>query len=460
MTKAELFKAKLFAVATCALTLLACGDYLADEKASELTQYVFATSSMYTEDISNYYEPIGDLYVEQGQSLRFYAGYSIGGSIHTDETLQQYYGALTWKIGNDYYNLNSFRYTFDTPGDIEGYLETTDLFDDTLKNTFHIHVNTPNSIEILFPYNGYNQAAPSDDQELPLRWNVSGIDSWETANCQIFMSYDADSVWNEKLGQADCFAEAVLRGSLIQDYDSVLQQILSPYDSSFTLYWGIKLLVKSDGGRQYRDSTEIFHFSTKILNDSSTLKIPFVYDRYRDNAVLSTKVSLLSATGDTLQTLTNEDRFGTFTFKVKPQMGLTVSIQEMLRQEYTSETRTVDIPKNTVLSLDTIVLKDHTPPQVMSSQETFDITDSILFMLYDDGSGINPSKLRVVQNLDTLESNFQVPYLKFRSTCHDSCRLQVLGEDYSRNSIPALYWIIENKRSFYLVSGPFKEGDM
>ena len=453
-------KVKLFALASSALTLLACGEHLADENAPVLTQYVFATSSMYSEEISNYYEPIGDLYVEQGQSLRFYAGHSIGGRIHTDETLQPYYGGLSWKIGDDYYNLNSFRYTFDTPGDIDGYLETTDLFDDTLKNTFRIHVNTPNGIEILFPYNGYNQAEPTDDQEMPLRWNVSGIDSWETALCQIYMSYDADSVWNELLGQTDCFADAVLTGSLIQDYDSVAQQALSPYDSSFTLYWGIKMVVKSASGRQYRDSTEIFHFSTKILNDTSTLKIPFVYDRYRDNAVIETKVSLISTTGDTLQTLTNEDRSGTFIFKVKPQMGLTVNIQELHRQEYTSETRTVDIPKNTVLTLDTIVLKDRTPPQVISSQETFDITDSILFLLYDDGSGINPSKLRVVQNLDTLESNFELPYLKFRSTCHDCCRLQIIGEDYSRNNIPALYWIIENKRSFFLVSGPFKEGDM
>jgi len=455
-----LTKTRLFALAVCTLVLISCGDHLADEDAPILQQYVFANSSMYSEDISNYYEPIGDLYVEQGQSLRFYAGYSIGKKIYTDETLQQYYGGLLWKIGDDYYNLNSFRYTFNTPGEIEGSLETTDNFDDTLRNTFRIHVNTPSAIEILFPYNGFNQAEPTDDQELPLRWNVSGIDSWETAQCQIYMSYDADLVWDEPLGQTDCFSEVVLSGSLIQNYDSVLQQVLSPYDSSFTLYWGIKLVVKSESGRQYRDSTEIFHFSTKIQNETSTLKIPFVYDRYRDNAILSTKVSLISAKGDTLQTLTNEEKSGTLSVKVKPQMGLTVVLQETHRYEYISETRTVDIPKNTVLTLDTVILKDRTPPQVLSISTTYDITDSVVFLVYDDGSGITPSKLHVIGDLDTLESNYQVPYLYFRSTCRDSCKLQIVGEDYSHNRIPQSYWTIENRKSHYQVSGPFREGGM
>lgn len=453
-------RANLFALTACALILLACGDHLADEDTPVLQQYVFASTSMYSEDIPNYYDPIGDLYVEQGQSIRFYAGYSVGGKIHTDEALQQYYGGLLWKIGDDYYNLNSFRYTFDAPGEIEGSLETTDIFDDTLRNTFRIHVNTPSAIAIQYPYNGFNQADPTDDQELPLRWNVSGIDSWEAAQCLIYMSYDPDSVWDELLGQTDCFTEVLLRGSLIQDYDSVLQQSLSPYDSSFTLYWGIKMLVKSESGRVYRDSTEIFHFSTKILNDTSTLKIPIVYDRYRDNAVLSTKVTLISAEGDTLQTLTNEQKSGTLSAKVKPQMGLTVVVQETLRHEYISETRTVDIPKNTVLTLDTVTLKDHTPPQAMASKATFDITDSVLFLVYDDGSGVNPSKLHVVEDLDTLESYYQVPYLHFRSTCRDSCKLQIVGEDYSHNSIPKIYWTIENKKSYFRVTGPFREGAM
>ena len=451
-----MIKAKLFTLACLALFLLACGDHLVNEDSPSMEQLVFASASMYNNGETNFYEPISDLYVEQGQSLYFYAGYSIDGKIYTNDSLQQYYNSILWNIGNDAYNLHMFRHTFNTPGKIDGSLETTDSFNDTLRNTFHIYVNTPNSIELKFPYNGYNQAEPTDDQELPLRWNISGIDSWESPRCQVYMAYNADKVWDNLLGNVDCFSETVLSGSLIQGYDSDGKPV-NAHDSSFTLYWGIKLLIQSESGRQYRDSTEIFHFSTKILNKKSTIKIPIAYDRYRDKGLLLTKITLVSAKGDTLETLTNESDFNTISAKVEPQTGLTIYLQEMHRLEYTSEVRVVDIPSHTVLTLDTITFKDNTSPQVEPLQEAFDITDSIYFLLYDDGSGVNPSKVHVIQDADTLESSFQLPYLQFRSTCRDICKLQIVGEDFTRNSIPDFYWTIENKRSHFLLRGPFKD---
>ena len=448
-------KAKLIIAAT-AFTLFACGDHLPDEDSPVLEQYVYASASMYSSNTPDFYTPVSDLYVEQGQALYFYAGHSIGDGIYTDESLQPYYNSLLWKIGDDAYNINSFRYTFNTPGEFEGSLETTDLHEDTLRNTFRIHVNTPNAIALRFPYNGYNQADPSDNQELPLRWEISGIDPWETPRCQVYISYKADSVWYAPMGNVDCFDETILSGSLIQSYDEEMN-LISPYDSSFTLYWGVKLLVTSENGRQYSDSTEVFHFSTKILNNKSTIKIPIVYDRYRDFGLLSTQITIVSAKGDTLQKLFNENSSNTLSVKVAPQTGLTIYLQEKLRQEYISEVRTVDIPSHTVLTLDTITLKDHTPPQISPADNTFDISDSIWFLIYDDGSGLNPSKLRVVQNLDTIEHNYRPPYLSFRSNCHENCRIQIIGEDFTRNSIPDSYWLIENKRSHFLVQGPFRD---
>ena len=167
---------KIFPFATAALIfiLAACGDdHLIDTESNILRQYVFAGPDGYNSEISNRYDPVDEIYVEQGQTLRFYAGYSAGGPIYTDETLQPYYSGLLWKIDDNSFNLNSFRFTFQNPGVLNGSLETTDLFGDTLRSTFKIYVNTPNGIALEFPYNGYNQAEPTDDQSLPLRWSVT-----------------------------------------------------------------------------------------------------------------------------------------------------------------------------------------------------------------------------------------------------------------------------------------------
>lgn len=449
---------KLLSISLCALAfaLLACGDdYLIDKDSPKLKQYVYSAPDGFNGDVAAYYDPVTDLYVEQGQTIKFFAGYSAGAHIYTDETLQAYYNGLLWKIGESSYNLNSFRYTFLTPGEFDGSLETTDFYGDTLHTDFKIYVNTPNSITLESPKNGYNQASPDDDQELTLEWSVSGIDPWEKARCQIYMSYDPDSVWLSPLGSADCNAPATLKGSLIQTYDSIAQQSISAFDSSFTLYWGAKLFVKNESGREYRDSTEIFHFSTRILDSTSTLKIPLVYNRYRNHTLLQTKVYLIASNGDTLQTLTNELPSNTLVTKVEPQKGLKIFLEESYLKEYASESLTVDIPAYTVLTTDTVVFKDQIPPQIAPVSTQVLYSDSLTFYIYDDGSGINASMLQVIMDFDTLKFNYQSPTLKFYRSCISTCKLSIIGEDNSRNSLPNVYWVIENVPGYRFITGPF-----
>ena len=452
---------RTFQILVCALAvvLVSCGDDHLIEDNHVLKQYVLVAPDGFSGDISNYYDPIDELYVEQGQTLKFYAGYSTGGLIYTDETLQQYYSSLLWKIGDQSFNLNSFRYTFLNAGELEGSLESTDIFGDTLHTSFKIFVNRPNGISLEFPYNGYNQADPSEDQALPLRWSVTGIDPWETAICKVYMAYDQDSVWDNPLGSTDCNTEATLRGSLVTAYDSVLQQAVNLYDSSFTLYWGVKMLVKSESGREYHDSTDIFHFSTKILNKTSTIKIPIVYDRYRDESILQTVAYLISNSGDTLHILTSDRYSNTLTAKVEPQLGLKILLHEMNRLEYTSESLVVDVPAYTVLTTDTVFFKDDIPPQISPTYTTIEEFGDIYFNVYDNGSGINPAKLQVLVDYDTVQSFYTTPVLAFYSHCYSKCRIDILGEDYSRNKLPDVHWFIEDRSNYHFISGPFPNGE-
>ena len=430
------------------LVLAGCGDeHLVDNEANVLKQYVFAGPDGFNGNISNYYDPVDELYVEQGQSLKFYAGFSTGALIYTDETLQPYYSGLLWRIGENTFNLNSFRYTFTEPGIYDGSLETVDTFGDTLRTNFKVYVNTPNSISLDFPYNGYNQADPSEDQSLPLRWTVSGIDPWETARCEVYLSYTLDYVWDTPLGAIDCNSDGSLMGSLVEDADL--------YDSSFTLYWGTKMIVTSKSGRVYRDSTEIFHFSTKILNETSTIKIPLTYDRYRDNSILQTEVYLIANNGDTLETLTNDRISNTLVAKVEPQLGLKILLKETYRKEYASESLFVDVPAYTVLTTDTVVFKDNTAPQLAAYYDTIGISEEIKFLLYDDGSGINESKIKVVVDFDTIQPTYNNPELSFSTRCFGKCKIEFLGEDNARNKFPDVHWYIENKSSYRVITGPF-----
>ena len=79
----------LFIPLLATLFLSACGDdHLASESGNNLQQYVYAVPEGYTGDIVNNNDALGDLYLEQGQTVRFYAAYGLGKVIFTDETFQ------------------------------------------------------------------------------------------------------------------------------------------------------------------------------------------------------------------------------------------------------------------------------------------------------------------------------------------------------------------------------------
>lgn len=435
--------------------LTSCGDdHMVRDSGSSLHQYVYAVPDRQTGNIAGNYAPLGDLYVEQEQTVKFYAGYSIGDQIYTDESLQQYYEGLTWKIGDEYYNLNSFRYTFQETGPIDGLLETVDQYGDTLRNQFHIYVNTPNSVELNFPYDGYNQADPSSEQPQSLQWTVHGIDPWEEAYCQVFISYHPESVWETPIGGVDCNSSILLSGGLAS-IEALHDNEYVTRDSSFTLYWGVKVISKNAHGKQYRDSSEIFHFSTRIQNDSSIVKIPIVHNRYQSSALLQTQIHLISAQGDTLKTIVNTDIETTISTKVAAQSGLKIYVQEMYRKEFAPESLMIDVPAQTVIETDTVLLDDKVSPQVAPFLTVFSPAEDLQFLIYDDGAGINPSRIKVIFDNDTLPSTYSEPTLYFRKTCETTCTIKITGEDFAHNSLPQVHWILKNKISAYVISGPF-----
>lgn len=445
---------KIFCGVLFALLYISCGnDYLVTENKAPLTQYAFISSDEFSNDGKPIYTKLESLYVEMHQSVRFYAGYSNGENVFTDGTLEEYYGGLDWQIGKDHFNLSHFRYTFNEPGEINGYLKTADTFGDSLKSDFKIFVNTPQKIDLTFPYNGYNQTDPTNENAMPLRWNVSGIDSWERATCQIFLSSNKDSLWESPIGSVACNLEVSLKGELVKNLNLAV-------DSSFTFYWAVCLKTESNSGKIYNDTSEIFQFSTKIYSKNSILKIPYILKNYKDRAINKTKVTLVNAFGDTLNTGILQKDSGTFTFKIKPQSNLKIYIQELSRKEYAPESLIVNVTQNSVIALDTLKLEDKTPPQIAPGLNSFASTDSLFFFVYDDGSGINFSKLEVLLNGDTLNYQYQMPTLNFKVNCLHKCNLQIISEDFAKNKFDKYIWEIENQNNIYKITGPFLKEDL
>lgn len=455
----RLWTALLYAIF---LLLCSCGEdsLIESDDVHQLSQYVYVVPEKFTGSITNYYAPIEDLYVNQWQTVRFCSGYSIGKEISTSDSMGQYFESIQWNIGSDEFTLSKFRYTFEKAGAFQGSLKTTDLFGDTLHTVFNIYVNAPDAITLDFPYDGYNQADPQNENGLSLKWSITGIDPWEEAYCKIYLSYSADSVWDEPLGSVPCDNDIQILGPLT--YDSLeTNGKINLRDSSVTLYWAVKMTVENPDGKTRIYPSDIFHFSTKILDkDSSILKIPLYLINYLDTAKLNTVITLLNVDGDTLKVLHGTQKDSVLSTKVKAQTDLKVIVEEKNRLEYQGTSLSIDIAPNTVTWLDTLYLRDNMAPQLSPVSRQFAYDDAIQFYVQDNGSGLNLSKLQVIVGIDTLLYTFSNnSILSFYPHCGFLCNIEIIGEDYAHNPLPPFYWTLRNNVGYVAITGPYlKDG--
>ena len=427
--------------AVFAAVLCSCGDstLVGDNDTPKIAQYV----SVATSNAEFLYDDNDSIFVELGETIKFNIGISVGGNANILDSLNNFYSSVLWNIDGDMYNIGKFRYAFQTPGQKKGYLETVDHFGDTLRNHFEIFVNTPSKISLAFPYDGYNQAEPLNKEGFPLRWNNTGIDPWETSRCFIFINESIDSLWNSPLGSLSCENSVTLRGEFTED-------------SAATFYWAIAQIVQSPSGKIYTDTSEVFHFSTKLLDgDSSVINIPLVLEDYRlINSNIFTKITLVNVYGDTIKVLENASSSTTISTRVAPQTGLQVYFDETLRSEYRHEPITVDIPSRSVIDLDTVRLTDRIAPQTSVTGIDFLIENGITFYVYDDGAGTGISRLNVLLDNDTLLFSYISPVLTVFPKCEYSCKLKITGSDYAKNEMPNQYWVITNNEGHYFINGP------
>lgn len=442
--------------------IVACGDsHLVQESDQPtLRQHIFVLPDRLTGQPYNYGSPVTTVYLDVNESVRFWAAYSLDGRFTPSDSAEDHFLSHSWTIEGEQYNISPLRYKFATPGQRRGILETIDLLNDTLRDTVNIFVNTPVSIGIIAPVNGFNRVNPGFNSSVELRWTLDGLDSWETAACYVYAAYDKQDVWHNPLGKVDCQEGATLNGNFLGD--SLTQYVLEhpERDTSVSVYWGMKAVLFTADGFEERDSTDIYQFSTLyIYNDSATLNIPIVYDNLR-NKNIHTRILVTNSAGDTLDLQNTKESPTTIVSRIPAQTGVRIHVYDVSKKEFESEDITVNTTPGTMTLVDTVHMQDKVQPQVALLHSAIGIGDSTVFYVLDGGAGINPNRIYAIMDSDTLDFNYEEPFVKFKGRCLSECTIRVSVEDYARNASSKVFWKMTPSKGFLdslFIKGPYTD---
>lgn len=453
--------------------VLGCGDehLVSESDLPNLEQHIFVLPDRFTGQPYTFSTPVNTVYLDTNENVKFWAVYSLDGAYISSDTADDHYLNHSWTIEGEEYNISPLRFSFKTPGFRQGVLQTVDLLGDTLRDTLNIFVNTPIGISLIAPVNGFNQAKPISDNDVEIRWSLGGLDPWEESTCYVYASYNKDDVWKHNLGSVNCLETARFVGTFIGDSLMNYLDENPDKDTSVTIYWSMRAIFRTLDGFEETDSTEIFHFSTLFLHeDSSVITIPIKYEDHR-KGVASALVVITNNIGDTIFTQHEKTSIATIKAKVAPQTGLNIYVSELARTEFQAEPVVVNVSPGAQTIIDTVRLQDRTQPQV-SPREIADLSyggsygafigDSVYFYALDNGTGINPNKIVVTADSDTLSHVYDEPFIKFRHSLKDTCKIRIYVEDFARNASPSIYWKYIPDKNHPSFSGPYSElgGDL
>ena len=430
-----------------------------------LQQGILTTT--WTENYIRHTEQVDTLYINQGETVLFTAGYSLNGTTVSQDSAINLYNSHYWEIEGDTIGTYSAEYQFDSVGYHTCVLKTVDFAGDTLKDTVHIFVGTPLKISLVTPPL-QSSVEPLSSDYIELNWDVSGIDPWEKSECVVYAAVSDDipiapsTRWIDILDSVsfldanDCKSGIRLKGPLIselwlQNYGINLR------DSSLTIYWGVKATAYTSNGFQEVD-TDVSAFNTLFLGgDSSIIQIKPVYTSLVTGTSISTKIVLLSALGDTLKSLTYDTPGKPLNIKVKPQSGLRIYAFETKQTDYEANPVTIDVPARTKVRLaDSIVFVDKVPPKAAPVKTAFALTDSVKFYFMDNGSGISQAQKKiVVADYDTVGAVYESSIISFENPCHRTCKLKIPIPDNAKNRNTEMYWKLEPGKDSLRISGPF-----
>ena len=441
-----------------ALPLISCSDpEIHSSDVPELTQAIFVVPESYYGDPYNdkRYGTSDRFYVNVNEKIRICGVYAINGEyISTDKAIP-YYLSHKWQIDNDEASATSIYYSFDKAGIHDVTFETVDHLGDTLRTNATIYVNTPTTITLQSPANNYNQADGDNDDGIELSWGISGVDPWETSYCTLYASYNADKIWESPLGNTECTNTVNLLGVLNADVTEKGDTIDHSKETS-TIYWAVRATIKNERGLIEQTYSDVFNFSTKLKNDGAAIvEIPVVslYNAFPEKSKLTG--AILSAAGDTLSKISENKSTINIQKTLSPQSNIKIVICDAIRTEYGCDSMTINLAPNTKTITDTLFLRDKIKPNMTPVSTDLPTTSPLKFLILDNGSGVNASKIVAILDADTVLAKVESNTVSITNTCQKECTLVINAEDYARNKAPKVYWKINVNGFETKISGPF-----
>jgi len=447
-------KASLY-VLFCILSvcLCSCGDdaLFNKEDLASIKTYIYVVSDRSSGEPYERTSYSKNIYVSTNETIKFWSVYAVNGTFIATEDAEEYVQERSWDIDGQYYNFAYVRYAYSSPGKKNVILTSTDFLNDSVSDTISVYVNTPVSIELNQPENGYNQVDPESKDGIKFTWDIEGIDEWETGVCYVYVSLSENDVWDNPLGYTQCDDYPQIEGPLFPDI---------PMDSSVTVYWGVIVSNYTEDGLIERDTSKIFHFSTTFPGTKlAKVSIPLYYVDAYDLGDLHTKITVIDEFGNAIDTFYNTSADTTFVYWTESKEQLTFVIEEEKYKEYNGESISLSVPASTEINTEPIVFTDQTAPQIGLVNNSFASSDSIRFVVMDNGSGINKKTMSVVVARDSLKYAYHDNVIAFKNNCPFTCYASIGVQDNAQNTSPVVYWKIDPQLDSVYVSGPYlKEG--
>ena len=186
------------------LTLIGCGEdaLYSKSETNQIYQSIYIVPEFFSGNSLSNYSSARVQTIDQGQTIKFWASYLINEKAINNDEIANYPIALEWTLENESYNIPYFIKTFNETGSFDAILTTTDFFQDTLRDTVTIQVNTPIKIKAVSPEDGYNLLDVTDSAGITLRWSLSGNDPWDDVTCFFYASRVKDNTWNNPIPKA------------------------------------------------------------------------------------------------------------------------------------------------------------------------------------------------------------------------------------------------------------------
>lgn len=420
-----------------------------------ISSICFVPSSYYGSSYQDFAN-LREIETLQGTSGRFIAEIQINGSRVPNDYTSDYVKNFIWRIEDKSYITSSLSYAFPDTGVFPVILQTIDYFDDTLSDTLTLYVTTPISVSPISPVNGFNQFNALDSSGMIFEVKTDSVASWQNVQCSLYLSMEKNALWDFPYDSIPCNGTYQIKGPFFVGDSNYLA------DTSFAFFWGVVAKVPDSDYTFDADTSEIQTFYTALVGtEFSHILVPVRYRSLSPGQSPAGKAILQKENGDTIAIHTFSQNPATIQFSdISIEGNLQITVFDSLLWEYSPVQKSFAISPSTYNILDTLTLLDTIPPICAPIHRRIAKSDSLVFSLFDAGSGVSSKSILVRLSGDTLSRTVRKDVLQFFPTCDNECDLFISLRDYAGNLSVPILWKIESLGDSLFLSGPFNPEEL